>query len=747
MLALLSSDRIKNATLTRFVGVVAIASFFCGACRPDATDAPRVLASIIVRPNPTMAIGETQQFAADGIDASGNAITITATWDVVAGGGTMTAAGMFTSGTAAGTFSRTVRATSGGVSGFATVIVNAGPLASITIVGNPARLGVGGTLQFAGIGDDAYGNEVPLSPTWDVVAGGGTIDSGTGLFTAGAAAGTFANSVSASSGGISGFATVTVDAGSIAMLTISPAQVTLGIGGTQLFIATGTDAAGNSVAASPIWSVVSGGGTIDAGGSFLAGSISGSFPNTIQATSRGFSGFASVTVTSGALATIVVSPNPSAVGAGATRQFTAIGKDANGNIIPLTPLWSIVAGGGAINSSTGLFTAGAQMGSFPNTVKVTSAGITGFATVTVSAGALQRIAVTPFQASIGAGAAQQFTAVGTDAAGNSVAITPTWAVIAGGGRIDANSGLFTAGAVAGTYTATVQALNAGIEGLATVTIVAIPDWTMRLESFSAGVINNQFDWMSTGAAGLSPCGRYDHQIVANGGAAYSYPEFGTKSLRISNAVDSGCYTDQTFTGRTQHPSGETAATDGGFLVPGSVRNRHFDAEWAFASTVPNAQQPGLAVAVSPARGDATRMSFVEMVDLPDGLGVNFYDVHGTGVLVGTRNTVQFVQSSVARGLDRTRSHIIRIVMDFVDGPSNDVVTVYVDGVARHTGTSWENYYYYDFGGIQFGTVPPIVNRLLFRTGTDTRAPSVPAPATLGHGFVIDNIRLSSYSTP
>ena len=75
--------------------------------------------------------------------------------------------------------------------------------------------------------------------------------------------------------------------------------------------------------------------------------------------------------------------------------------------------------------------------------------------------------------------------------------------------------------------------------------------------------------------------------------------------------------------------------------------------------MPNAQQPGLAVAVSPARGDATRMSFVEMVDLPDGLGVNFYDVPGTGVMVGTRRTVQFVKSSVARGLDRTRSHIIR----------------------------------------------------------------------------------------
>jgi hypothetical protein len=69
------------------------------------------------------------------------------------------------------------------------------------------------------------------------------------------------------------------------------------------------------------------------------------------------------------------------------------------------------------------------------------------------------------------------------------------------------------------------------------------------------------------------------------------------------------------------------------------------------------------------------------------------------------------------------------------------------GMTSSTSMWTANYYWYDFGGIQFGSVPPLVNRLLFRTGTDTRAPGVAAPATLGHGFVIDNIRLSSYATP
>jgi hypothetical protein len=737
----------RSATRSWLATAVAILSIFSVACQGDAAVAPPVLVSIVVAPNPTMAIGASQQFTAIGMDASGNAITIHAVWDVVASGGSVTGDGIFTAGTVAGTFRQTVRATSGGISGFSTVIVSAGPLASITITGNSAPLDAGDTIQFAATGYDSYGNDVALTPTWSVVAGGGTVESGTGLFTAGTKAGTFPNTISARSGAISGFATVTVDVGELAKLTIVPAQIALGIGGSQVLVATGVDASGNSVRVNPSWAVVAGGGTIDASGTFVAGSVAGTFPNTIQATSLGVAAFASVTITAGALATIVISAGPTILPAGESWQFTAVGKDASGNVITIVPVWSVVAGGGVIDGTTGVFTAGARTGSFPNTVKVTSAGITSFRTVTIGAGALDRIIVTPLNANIGVGAVQQFAAIGADAAGNFVAIVPRWSVVAGGGNIGANSGIFSAGAVAGTYTNTVQAMSGGITGLATVTIVAPPDWTMHLDGFAPGVIDKQFDWMSTGAAGLSPCGKYDHEFVANGAAAYRYPEFGATSLRISNAVESGCYADQTYTSRTHNPSGETAATDGGFLLPGSVRNHHFDAEWAFASTVQNAEQPGLAVAASPARGDATRMSFVEMVDLPDGLGVNFYDVQGTGIMVGTRRTVQFVKSPVARGLDRTRSHIIRIVMDLVNGASNDVVTVYVDGVSRITGTSWENYYWYDFGGIQFGGVPPIVNRLLFRTGTDTRAPGVAAPATRGHGFVIDNIRLSSYATP
>src|SRR5205809_1029734 len=76
------------------------------------------LAAITVTPNPqTMAAGATQQFTAVGQDAGGNVVTIAPTWTVIAGGGTISASGLFTAGATAGTFGGTVRASIGSLAG------------------------------------------------------------------------------------------------------------------------------------------------------------------------------------------------------------------------------------------------------------------------------------------------------------------------------------------------------------------------------------------------------------------------------------------------------------------------------------------------------------------------------------------------------------------------------------------------------------------------------------------------------
>jgi hypothetical protein len=84
------------------------------------------------------------------------------------------------------------------------------------------------------------------------------------------------------------------------------------------------------------------------------------------------------------LASITVTPNPISLAVNGGQQYTAVGRDVAGNIVPITPTWSIVAAGGAISGSA-MFTAGSVQGSFPNTVKATSGGISGTATVFVTA--------------------------------------------------------------------------------------------------------------------------------------------------------------------------------------------------------------------------------------------------------------------------------------------------------------------------------------------------------------------------
>jgi subtilisin family serine protease len=444
---------------------------------PGSTTANRLLytgfitntvATITVTPNPvTLANGAQQQFTATGRDASGNVVPITPTWSVVAGGGTIDGNGLFTAGTVAGTYTNTVKASSGGVSGTATVTVTAGPLASVVVTPNPATVQVGGTQQFTATGRDANGNTVSITPTWSVVAGGGTID-GSGLFTAGTVAGTFTNTVTATSGGIAGSATVTITAGPLAAITVSPNPASVAVQATRQFTATGRDAYGNTVPIAPAWSVVAGGGTIDGNGLFTAGTVAGTYTNTVAASSGGVTGTATVTVTPGPVASVVVTPNPATVGAGTQQRFTATAKDAFNNIVNITPTWSVVAGGGTIDGN-GLFTAGGVLGTYTNTVSASTGGVTGTATVTVIAGALASIVVTPNPAYVVIRGTRQFTATGKDAYGNVVAITPTWAVIAGGGTISA-TGVFTAGSTSGTFSNTVQASSGTIAGTATVIV-------------------------------------------------------------------------------------------------------------------------------------------------------------------------------------------------------------------------------------------------------------------------------------
>ena len=109
----------------------------------------------------------------------------------------------------------------------------------------------------------------------------------------------------------------------------------------------GRDANGNTVPIAVAWTIAAGGGAITSGGLFTAGGVPGTYTNTVTATSGALSGTATVTVTTGPLASITITPNPATLAVGGTQSFTAVGKDAGGNVVAIAPTWSVVAGGGA----------------------------------------------------------------------------------------------------------------------------------------------------------------------------------------------------------------------------------------------------------------------------------------------------------------------------------------------------------------------------------------------------------------
>jgi hypothetical protein len=281
--------------------------------------------------------------------------------------------------------------------------------------------------------------------------------------------------------------------------------------------------------------------------------------------------------------------------------------------------------------------------------------------------------------------------------------------------------------------------------------------TFEAPTYHAGSIDGQNGWGGQNPPGLPINPAIDQTIVTNGVSAPA--SFGAQSWRISNAYTSGSFGDMPFSRSLANEAGETQALNGNGVLTfsGGTRQNHFEAQWAFASTDPmGVVEADSFLSVSPDRGDGARMSYIRLEDHPAGISVFFDDYQDAapyGSLAapaagcGPEDT--FVETLVASGLDRSDPHTVKLTMDFVDGPRNDVVRVYVDGSLRHTGTSWEDYFRWcteSGGGVPGDSAHDqsrTVDSLLFRVGGAT---GFFHPQNLGKGFLIDNLRLQSSTT-
>ncbi len=431
--------------------------------------APGAVASVVVTPSAhTLAAGGQVSFTAQAYDAVGQPVpNQTYVWSATSAVGTINASGVLTASCTPGTYAGAVTAQVGNITGSASVTLTTGALATMQVSPANFSLEVGASHTFTAAGKDACNNTVTVSPTWSATTAAGAITPA-GEFTASCTPGSYVGAITATDGAVSASATVTLTVGTLQSLVVTPATVTLGGGAAQQFTAAGADACGTPVSAMPSWSVTSGGGSITQGGLFTATGAAGSYPDTVRAEVGSIFDTATVHITGGTLATIEVSPATGTFAPGAQTTFTAVGKDASGNIVPVSPTWSTTAGG-SIHPQSGAWTAGTVAGSFPGSVVASQAGVNGTASVVIEPGPVAAVTVSPGSIEIGPGGSTTFNASARDVYGNATGTAVTWSADASAGTISTVGG-FTAGEMLGTFPNAITAESEGVEGYATVTV-------------------------------------------------------------------------------------------------------------------------------------------------------------------------------------------------------------------------------------------------------------------------------------
>src|SRR5256885_1782055 len=174
---------------------------------------------VVVSPDVvTLLPSHSQQFTAFGRTQAGDSVAVAVTWSATAG--SVSASGLYTAGAVAGVYEVTARHTDRQLSGKATVTVALTPVASVAVSPATASVQVGGTVQLTATPKDSTGSALSgRTVTWASGNAAVATVSGSGLVSAVAAG---SATITATSEGKSGTASVTVTGGSVAAEGAAP---------------------------------------------------------------------------------------------------------------------------------------------------------------------------------------------------------------------------------------------------------------------------------------------------------------------------------------------------------------------------------------------------------------------------------------------------------------------------------------------------------------------------------------------
>jgi uncharacterized protein YjdB len=286
----------------------------------------------------------------------------------------------------------------------------------ITLAQASVAAGLGDQLTATGQYSDGTNKDLSATVTWTSSNQTVATVSGAGVIST-AAQGTA--TITGSLSGVTGSATLTVNAPAIKSLTISSTNAKIAQGTNVQFTATGTmtDGSMQNVTALVTWTSSNPSAvTINVNGApgLAMGVTPGS--STITASATGTSGTVSssavLTITSAALTTVNVTPVAVSIPLGTVQQFTATGTFSDNTAQDLTGsvTWSSSPTTVASITVSGLAT-GKNVGTV--TITATFGTITGSVPATVDASNLKSIAVTPANPAIAQSTSEQFTATGT----------------------------------------------------------------------------------------------------------------------------------------------------------------------------------------------------------------------------------------------------------------------------------------------------------------------------------------------
>jgi len=387
-------------------------------------------------------VGSQQQFTAHAVDVlGGERDPGVLSWSVTGGIGEINSTGLFIAGNESG-LGRVV-VTDGKTFGSAGVIVSVSVENAQELLITPTEIALSsGTAQkIMSFVKTPNGELMPALSAWRVIGNIGSIDA-FGRFTATAAG---EGEIEATTRGLSARCDVTVSAGAPVSMDIQPNSLLIAAGEQEKFSVVCRDEAGNQADCSPVFQTTGNSGIISDNGLFTAQRATAS--NVLAVVPTGLLlKTADIEISPGNLAEIEIIPGDQVVLAGGSVRFSAVGRDACGNVTPVSPAWDVQASTdvGSV-SSNGLFIAN-KVGQ--GQVRAEAGGITASVSVEVRAAAPAFILVEPALALIFSqeAGAKQFSSTFLDLRGNVVEVAGdvelSWAVTEGLGTIDPQTGLF-----------------------------------------------------------------------------------------------------------------------------------------------------------------------------------------------------------------------------------------------------------------------------------------------------------------